>query len=603
MNIVIIDTGITLDSIPKNIKKIRGIFIKENNGNVCFYDDFNDSIGHGTIVANILAEHLNVEANVFVIKIFDASMHVNMNLLVEALKYCNSFLDCDLIQISLGTLYSNNSLKREIEKLAQKGVIIISAFDNDKSISYPAAYSDVIGVDTTLKYNKIDHYDIVENDIIDIRGADIYHRTNGMCNKRTIVRGSSFYCSYITATIANMYSEALDKKTVLEKLKVSARQVYGGQNNNIYNKELRINKAIVFPINKETSSMAAFEHLLQFNVVNYYDLRQKGLINKQINHVLHYANNNKLIYDFNNIDWGGEFDTFVCGHVGEISKIIGYDILSIIVEKCNAHHKQLISFDDLSKYLIDYPNINAWFPYIDKKSVPLNRFGKLRSPNTPIVGVFGTSSRQGKMTIQLKLRESLMKKGIRVKNIGSEPESLLFGFESLYCFGYNSVNLLKPHEMIQVLNEEVFKLECDDCEIIIAGSQSGTVPHQLRNLDMIPLQQYYFLLGVQPDSIILCVNSFDSFSYINRTILMFESAVGAKVICLVVSNINSSKVQSEKRGLNDIQKRFGIPAFDLEALDTKELTECVLNYYNYCDDCKKHETSKLLCKEELKTLL
>lgn len=579
MNIAIIDTGATLDCVPPNIKRIGGVCIQENYGKYSFSDDFKDNIGHGTIVTNILAEHLHTEVNIFVIKIFDDTLSVDVNLLVEALKYCNSFLDCDLVQISLGTLYTNTFLKREIKKLEEKGVIIVSAFDNDKCLSYPAAYKAVIGVDITSKYNKIEHYDVIENNIIDIQGADIYHRTKGIEGKNVIVKGSSFYCSYITATIANMYSKILDKKAIMRKLKLSARKVYGEPKNDSITKELKIDKAIIFPVNKETSSMAAFEQLLIFNVINYYDLRQKGLINKRINQILHYTDNEKLICDFNNIDWTSEFDTFICGHVGEISKILGYDILAVIVEKCNTYNKQLVAFDNLSKYLVNCPDLHAWFPYVDQRSVPNNRFGKLRSPNVPIVGVFGTSSHQGKMTIQLKLREVLTKKGIKVKNIGSEPESALFGFEASYVFGYEATNLLMPHEMIQVLNEAVYDLENDGCEIIIAGSQSGTVPYQLRNLDMIPLQQYYFLLGVQPDSIILCINSFDSIQYINRTISMFEAAVNAKVICLIVSNINSSKSESGAHTLYDIQKQFVIPVFDLNTFKTEELAELILHYY------------------------
>lgn len=39
---------------------------------------------------------------------------------------------------------------------------------------------------------------------------------------------------------------------------------------------------------------------------------------------------------------------------------------------------------------------------------------------------------------------------------------------------------------------------------------------------MIPLKQYYFLLGVQPDSIILCINGYDSIEYVRRTILEYS---------------------------------------------------------------------------------
>ncbi len=579
MKIIIIDSGFSI--CGRNIEHLNtldGIAIEKKDGQYLFNDNFEDRIGHGTVVANILLKHLSNDIDLFIIKIYESQLIADVDTLTEALKYCEK-INCDLIQISLGSLYSDENLFSVINSLCSKGVTIISAFDNDKCISYPAAYKSVIGVDITHDYKSIEQYDIIETNVIDIRGADIYHRVCGIGNKNIIVRGSSFYCSYITAQIINSNLSPLNKENVLDMLKKSAQKIIG-QHIPVITKHLDIKKAVVFPFNKEVKSMAAFERMLYFDVLGYYDLRQKGLIDRQIYNVLPFTNNKKTIHNFDKLNWNDDFDTFICGHIGEINKLLGYDVFEKIIYNCDKYGKQLVCFDNISNYLRDYPNVLAWFPYVDSKIVPKHRFGKLRSPNIPIIGVFGTSSKQGKMTIQLRLREVLLKRGIKIGSIGSEPESLLFGFEKAYVFGYESTDLLSPTEMIQVLNEYVYELEKSDYKIIVAGSQSGTVPHQLRNTSMIPLRQYYFLLGTQPDSIILCVNDFDSFEYIHRTISFFKSTVMANVICLVVSSINSPVDNSERKSSEAFMSEFGIPAFDLKSFCDDDIVNEILNYYN-----------------------
>lgn len=581
MKVVIIDSGFNLTFENKiHVKNVKGRFISVNsNGETIFSDDYSDNIGHGTMVTNILLQNLTANIDLFIIKIFDKSLSVNVDLLVRALSYCEENLDCNLIQISLGSLYSEKKLRYIIDRLVEKDIVIISAFDNEQCLSYPAAYENVIGVDITKKHNSIHQYDVIENNVIDIQGADIYYRTEDQNNKKSITRGSSFYCSYITAQIVNSRMNSFNKQKCMNFLKIKACNVYSVINKAVNYKKLLVKNAIVFPFNKEIHSLAAFEHLLNFHVVGYYDIRQKGLINSRICDILRYTSNRNLILNFENIDWNGDFDTCICGHVGEISKILGYDFLSQIVELCHTYKKQLICFDNILYYQKKYPNLCAWFPYIDQKILPDIRFGKLRSPNVPIVGVFGTSSCQGKMTIQLFLRESLMKKKIKVKNIGSEPESCLLGFEKSYVFGYESTDLLSPNEMIMALNEMVYDLEQSDCELIIVGSQSGTVANQLRNICMIPFKQYCFLLGTQPDSIILCINGYDSDEYVERTIAFFSSAVNAKVICLVVSNLNANKNNFLVKPSSYFEKKFGIPAVDLMQLDIEKVCSEILQYY------------------------
>lgn len=560
------------------LRSVRGIAINKSNIAYEYLDDYSDCIGHGTILVDVLLEHIAVEVDLFIIKIIDTTLVSDVDLLIKALEYCDENCECDLIQISMGTLYTEKKLQDAVNRLVNKGVLIVSAFDNDACISYPAAYKNVIGVDVTRNYRNIEQYNVMKDNVVDIQGADVFFRVKGLNGKKLIVKGSSFYCSYIVSKIANLNLKNMSKGACIEELQKEAQEVFSvPQKEEI--RQLRIRKVVVFPFNKEIHSLAAFEHLLGFEILNYYDFRQKGLVNKKISDVLPYTVNEKRIYDFEQINWDDDFDTFICGHVGEISRILGYDVLEKIFSKCRENAKQLVCFDNITDYMKRYPDLFAWFPTTSRNMVPNYRYGKLRSPNIPIIGVFGTSSRQGKMTIQLLLRDALKKMGIKIKNLGSEPEAVLLGFEYAYVFGYESTDVLAPNEMVQVLNEAIYELEKDDCEMIIVGSQSGTVPHQLRNLNMLPFKQYLFLLGTQPDSIILCVNCFDSEEYIERTIEFFNAVVKARVICLVVSYVQISKKNVIAKPMSFFEDRFKIPVFDLHNLDVKKMIEIMFAYY------------------------
>lgn len=578
VNVVIIDSGLSVCHKFKHIKNVYGVSINKSDNIIKVGDCFTDDIGHGTIVANILDDNLNVDIDLYVIKIFEKALISSVDLLVSALDYCYNNIDCNIIQVSLGSLYTTKELYNSINNLTTKGVTIISAFDNEASISYPAAYNDVIGVDISNKYNQLNQFDVYNTNVVDIQGADVYYRTRGLLDNKTIVRGSSFLCSYISAVILNDKPQKYDKKSAFEILKRYAVKVWD-EKRTLTSTEITINNAVVFPFNKETHSLAAFERLIAFNIVGYYDVRQKGKINKRVCDLLKYSDNEAVIKDFESIDWNSDFDTFICGHIVQLSKSLKTNMMDRIFNLCLTYDKQLICFDNVSDYIKRYPKVRAFFPYVDDRCLPMHRFGKLRSPNIPIVGVFGTSSRQGKMTLQLYLREALLKRNIRINNIGSEPESALFGFEGVYTFGYGSTDYLEPMEMITVLNEIVYKLERNNCEIIIAGSQSGTVPNQLRNLSMIPMKQYCFLLGTQPDSIILCINDFDTDEYIERTIAFFKAAVNANVICLIVSELHKPNSGLTKRSKDYFESKFGIPTFSLKSLNINDVIDTMMKYY------------------------
>lgn len=88
--------------------------------------------------------------------------------------------------------------------------------------------------------------------------------------------------------------------------------------------------------------------------------------------------------------------------------------------------------------------------------------------------------------------------------------------------------------MIENVNYLMHQIDKKEPDIIIAGSQSGTTPRAFYNVKQIPLEQISFLIGINPDAVILNVNADDDLAYIMRSIQTIESVGRCKVIAIVV---------------------------------------------------------------------
>lgn len=147
MNVVIIDSGISLDIIP-NIS--NGIAITKKGNEFLAAEEFNDEIGHGTAVAQLFLKNIENKKDLIlnVIKLEGSSKYgYNIDTLLYALDYLNKKFSCDLLIICSGIRTYSPDLHSKLKDLYNKGTIIFSAFDNYGSMSYPAAFDCVIGVD------------------------------------------------------------------------------------------------------------------------------------------------------------------------------------------------------------------------------------------------------------------------------------------------------------------------------------------------------------------------------------------------------------------------------------------------------------------------
>lgn len=569
--IVIIDSGVDRAAFPGT----KGCaVIAEPQGGYSISDDCQDRLGHGTAVCDII--HSNCQAEIFVFKVFHNSFQATPSELVAALDYICEKVDCELVLISAGVLVSKELplIESAVGSLVEKGVIVVSAFDNDGALSYPASLDAVIGIDASSDNKKLSSYTFVENSPVNVIGAQINFRALWLNGKNTMIKGTSFTAAYFAALIANIISEndLIDgqkrKSAVMGYLKSNASKTLSFPKDGFRRPDCSITKQmgriIAFPFSKEVHAIAKFEDLVASEHIEYYDVRQSGRVGLSIRAICPHVENDKTIGDFCKIDWQDDFDLMVLGHCDALNSILMRDVRDEVIEKCKLHQKKLYSFDNMDS---DSPTIFS--PRIDNSNVPTRNMGKLWQSGVPCVGVFGTSSRQGKFTLQMLLRRLFQQNGYKVRQISTEPSGYLFGCDFVYPMGYNSSVFVSGHSAVLALNDLVHGCEDAEADIVIVGSQSGTVTYDCGSVAQMPIPEYEFLLGTQPDYVVLCINPFDEADYISRTINFIESSVDCKVgACVMFPNDTRNGANSDfaaREFIALMRRKLNLPIFMLNS--------------------------------------
>lgn len=591
INIIIIDSGV--DTSHKQFQGMSITGFTFQNGTIL--EDFCDEYGHGTAIFSII-NSVSDFANIINIKIPNIEKSICEDDLIHVLQYIKSNLKCDILNLSLGINICSqyDLLKKCCDDLMASGTLIIAAFDNNGAIAYPAAFKSVLGVISGSQCNRITDFQYYYDDVINIAAKGGIQRVTWRNSQFLLISGNSLACAHVTVQAAYFLK---DEHLTLPEIKEKFRSISISQHDlNYFNKnvyEIKIKRAAIFPFNKEMHSLIRYNHLLNFEIVDVYDVKYSFTVGTSTSFLMNDMSlKNYVIKNITKIDWDS-FDTLIIGHMNRLSSLINdKEIKKNLLHEAILRKKQICSFDDLSD--LGYKNTESiYFPVITSKNLPPFRFGMLYRISKPVVGVFGTSSQQGKFTLQLKLREILLESGYNVGQVGTEPSSILFGMDYCYPMGYNSSVYIKEYDQIRYLNYIMNDLCEKNKDIILVGSQSGTIPYDIGNIKLFNSMQFHFLMGTQPDCVILMVNPYDDFSYIQRTKTFIESSVRCKVVSLVIfpmdlkkdwSSIYGKKDVLTNEALNCLKKSlsdyFGIPIFVLGSdNDMYELVDIVTDYF------------------------
>jgi len=584
--IVIIDSGVESTNTD-NV--IGGISILLENEEVAIIEgEYKDDIGHGTAIYNIINDACE-DVCFFIIKIFNHSFECDQRLLLQALLYVYENVNCNFIIISSGAIVFNNysQIKSIISKLYNdKGIIIVAAFNNEGALSYPASDENVIGVDSSSVVSREADYYILKGSPIDILSREFSFRLKWKDGKKIIDKGNSYIAALFASKIINAYKQlkTTDKNLLLDFIKHKNNVLHFNRqefHEILYPKYLlsadRKLKAIAFPFSKEMGVIAANEDLLKVDIVHYCDIRQSGRIGLKVKDLIKHSHNEKTIMDIESINWSDDFDLVICGHCDLLSMLTNKNWLKTIYELSVKNKKYIYFFDHYDS------------DYINQFSTPLIEsftgysLGKLWQCNSPVLGIFGTSRKQGKFTLQLELRRRFLSDGYNVQQISTEPSGCLFGIEYTCPIGYNASIRLRGNETAIFFNEIIHNCDLKDPDIIIVGCQSGTIPHNNFHESFFTFTQYEFLVGTSPDAVILLINLIDEISYIRRTISFIESAIDCEVIACVISPVNNKNIH-EYRDEDELAALINKPVLRFNEID--KIYNLVISYFSPSDWCE-----------------
>lgn len=574
LKIAIIDSGVCRDHPAFSGDVLQGVQVTPSG----VLEDYADEYGHGTAIYGILRKCQEI-ADIVNIKIAGIQDGIESSLLVKALEYARDHVHADLINLSLGLELCEDidALQAVIDDIYMQGTIIVSAFSNSGSFSYPAVFHNVIGVRSGNSCRNADDFEYIDDNILNIGARGALHRVCWRSPNYAVMGGNSFACAYTTAQAARFIAGGtLSLDDLLKKFDSTSKTRYTAKKHIMPTLPFTIRRAAVFPFSKEMHALLRFSHLLPFQVVDVYASKYSAHVGASTAHLLKEKSAQDVcIKNIANIDWDA-FDTLIFGHMDELSNLVSkHDMRRSLFEQAISKGKNIYSFDEIPKEYIQISN-HLFCPCITEENVPSPRFGMLYRCSKPVVGVFGTSSKQGKFTLQLCLREKLINLGYNVGQIGTEPHSALFSIDITFPIGYNSTVQINDSDSIVYLNYCLNELCMAKHDIILVGSQSGCVAYDTGNLQYYLLMQNSFLLGTLPDAVVLCVNPYDDVEYIQRSIQYIEATAMSKVFALVVFpmniNTNWTSLYDQKKVLTEddflvlrkkLYSRFGVPVYRL----------------------------------------
>lgn len=541
-DIVIIDSGIHLEHPLMRGRVTDGFAVNIENGTVQIEEDYQDCYGHGTAIYSIISKAVP-DARILNIKAVnqdDGSLSCEG--LISILHYIYQHINCRIINLSLGLRSSQhkNELYDICWKLKQKDVVLVAAFDNEGCISYPAAFDCVIGVETSDKIKQSASFEFVEGSIVNIRAKGSQQKIPWTNPPYVIFGGNSLACAYVTSIIYGLMSHGVHSfNSLLHRLEKKAAvktQIPYKANEGYPDSFFPIKRVSLFPFNKEMHALIRFRHSLPFGIVSVHDIKYSGKVGSSCYRLIgdDVGIDAVTIQNVTEIPWD-DIDTLILGHCEQLNEAMGIDVRYELICKAIHHHVNIYSYDPLHCYplLMKPQGTKIYWPQISQRDVPHGHFNKLYHIDKPVITIAGTSSRQGKYTLQNTLRQLFINYSYRVGCISSEPNGYLLGMDCIFPLGYQAFLDVTEHQKIQVVNQMVYEL-CEDNDVVLAAGQANSIPFASYMVDTFPVKQNAFLMGLQSDLLVLCVNPFDSMDYIRYTIQYLEGISQCRVCGLVL---------------------------------------------------------------------
>ena len=604
IRVAVVDSGIVVDH-PRIGPVAGGVSLTIGpDGSVVYGDDYADCTGHGTACAGIIRRKAP-EAALYSIRVFDETLSTEGRLLIAAVEWAIA-QSMDLVHLSLGTtdVAFRDAFVTVCRKATQRGIILVSAEHNEGRDSYPALLPEVIGVGAGNVRGMYDyHYR---------PGADIECIARGnpqrVCWREPpeiMLGGTSFAAPHVTGLIAlilqaNSGASLNEVRAILKNHALpepeagqrsqpipSSRTSTNTDGGLTFRKATDgfswIRRAALYPYNKEMHALVRARDCVGFKIVGVADPVGKGLVGKDAAHVIGLSASGLRVAPRLSAALKGA-DTLILGYVDELSRIRKRDYLRECVKTALDHDVHVFSllalgrerYGDLHE-VAETRGLRLYYPELTagEAQKTLDEASSFPQVDVPVLAVVGTSSQQGKFTLQLALRRRFLELGYRVGQVGTEHHAELFGMDCAFPMGYASSIRIPIDWYVPFLDAKMREIShLKKPHLLLVGTQSGTVPYDVNEPQNQTLPTIAFLMGAKPDACLLVVNSVDADDYIRDTIDGIRALCQAPTLLLAIPDrkkhiqevygrtaIKPRRMDEDEihRKLLHLERTFGLP--------------------------------------------
>jgi len=577
------------------------------DGQVICREAIGDMAGHGTACAGLIRRQAPGTA-LYSLRVLDASLRAEVRLLAAAIRWA-VVQRLDLLNLSLGTIQPEGAadLRAACSEAAEAGLVLVAAAHQEGLASYPAAFPEVIAVQGGAITSGYHYREGEPNECV---APGEFQRLCWLGGREVLAGGNSFAAARLSGIVAQIRQalpgaelgavrQALKTNALPEAAHPSAPTPRLPREDSLS----WIRRAALYPFGKEMHALVRFAGLLPFQIAGIADPAGRGLVGKDAGECLGLAPCGLRIAPRLEAVCHGA-DTLVLGHVDQLGKLQRRDLLRESIELALKRRMNVFSFGpvDGERYgdlhrKAQAAGLHLYYPDAPPGEVARTLAQAPPPPvGVPVLGVFGTSSSQGKFTVQLLLRRKLLERGYRVGQLGTEPHAELFGMDLVFPSGYDSPLVLSLQDYAPYLDAKLREL-CREKQpdLILVGSQSGTIPYDPEEPGTHSLASLAFLCGTRPDACVLVVNSIDPEEYIADTLEGLRVVGRAPAILLAMSDqekqwrqawgrgwigqrqMNREQIESHLRRLED---RFGLPAVSILSPEGQErMAEVVVRHF------------------------
>lgn len=446
--IAIIDNGVN-ESYYSNIGPLKYNIRVLPDGTIEEWKNHDPYLySHGTTCAAIIKTYAP-SAIIASIKIINDTKKTTSKQLKRALEWCFEN-KIRIVNLSIGTTDFNEyyeNYKMTIDAV-KWGIFIIAAGSNKNIITYPAAFSNVIGVkcDRNLPLEKDEYiYNAFPEDGIDVVASSKHSLINCFGDYEDTQICNSFAAPLITAKVYELVrtKSIVSIDDVKKHLKEKGLSSFENFNLPIQYKNTDwIDCALIINIYQK-----GYKDILQYNFEVSDDIKIKC---EDISNGFEKVN--KLLDNYLQRD---KFDTVILIVRDQFNDLDKVDI-NVIVEKLERNNINLVYINDYDKkaVLSEYNKIKVWYPTIHRYK---NNNYNNKKDEIPIIIIYSIS-KEKMLYLVKRLQELFNYDNYRCTGIANAAMAALYGLEYLQVLPYSNFNIEAINNIIELYYSDLLIL-------------------------------------------------------------------------------------------------------------------------------------------------